>query len=67
MPCIFIEEGSKRSAWSSEVISSLLEEGEGFNKIIRISNEHIIPCSKEIEDLIIPSKLNILKRIKEKI
>ena len=24
MPCIFIEEGSKRSAWSSEVISSLL-------------------------------------------
>lgn len=67
MPCIFIEEGSKRSAWSSEVISSLLEEGKDFKKIIRISNEHIIPCSKEIEDLIIPSNLNIVKRIKEQI
>ena len=67
MPCIFIEEGSKRSAWSSEVISSLSEIGKDFNKIIRISNEHIIPCSKEVEDLIIPSKINLLKKIKEKI
>ena len=66
-PCIFIEEGSKRSAWSSEVISSLMEEGKNFNKIIRISNEHIIPCSKEIEDSIIPSKFNLIKKIKEKI
>ncbi len=67
MPFIFIEEGSKRSAWSSEVISSLSEMGRDFNKVIRISNEHIIPCSKDIEELIFPSKLNILTKIKEKI
>ena len=66
-PCIFIEEGSRRAAWSSEVISSLMELGEEFANIIRISNEHIIPCSKEIEDLIIPSKLNLFEKIKEKL
>ena len=67
IPCIFIEEGSKRAAWGSEVISTLSELGKDLGKIIRISNEHIIPCSKDIEDLIFPSKLNLLKKIKDKI
>ena len=67
LPCIFIEEGSKRTAWSSEVLSTLSESGLRFKKVCRISNEHIIPCSKEIEDLIIPSKLNLVELIKEQL
>jgi 2-oxoisovalerate dehydrogenase E1 component len=63
MPCIFIEEGSKRTSWSSEVISSLLESGKSFNHISRISNEHLIPCAKDLEDIIFPSKLNLVKLI----
>ena len=63
IPCLFIEEGSKRTSWSSEVISSLLESGVSFKKVCRISNEHIIPCSKEVEDMIFPSKLNLLNLI----
>ena len=66
IPCIFIEEGSKRSAWSSEVVASLSEMGTEFKKVIRISNESIIPCSKDIEDKIIPSKQNLLAKINQK-
>lgn len=67
IPCIFIEEGSKRSAWGSEVISTLSEMGRSFGRVIRISNEHIIPCSKEIEDMIFPSKQNLLNKIKKEL
>lgn len=65
MTCVFIEEGSKRSAWSSEVISSLLEAGSQFKKVHRISNEHVIPCSKNIEEKIFPSKINLVEKIKK--
>ena len=63
-PCIFIEEGSKRTSWSSEVISSLLEQGNSFKKIHRISNEYIIPCSKALEEKIFPSRINLVKSIR---
>lgn len=66
-PIIFIEEGSKRSAWSSEVIAGLLEQGQALKKVYRISNEYIIPCSKDIEDIISTTSCNILSKIKEKI
>ncbi len=64
LPSIFIEEGSKRTSWSSEIISSLSEEGSSFKKIYRISNECIIPCAKDLEEKISPSRHNLLRKIK---
>lgn len=62
---IFIEEGSKRGAFSSEVISSLLENGVHLNVLGRISNERIIPCDKRREAEYIPSRDNLIKKIQE--
>lgn len=60
---IFIEEGSKLASWSAEFIASYFEGGYRPKKVKRISNESIIPCTKEIEDQIIPSRLNLFKKI----
>ena len=64
LPCFFIEEGSKRTAWSSEVLATLTEGNVVFKKVFRISNEHIIPCSRELEDSLIPSRKNLTAKIK---
>lgn len=64
LPCFFIEEGSKRTAWSSEVLSTLTEKNIVFKKVFRISNEYIIPSSRELEDRIIPSRKNLTSKIK---
>lgn len=65
LPCLFIEEGSKRTAWSSEILAALAEENVVFKKVFRISNDHIIPCSRELEDNFIPSRKNLTFRIKK--
>lgn len=62
---IFIEEGSKRTSLSSEVISSLSELKINYNLVGRISNEDIIPCDKRREAELVPSSLNLAKKITE--
>lgn len=62
---LFIEEGSKRTSLSSEVIASLVEHGVDFNLVGRISNEDLIPCDKRREELLIPSSLNLVDKILE--
>lgn len=65
IPLFFIEEGSKRAAWSSEVLAALTEANVVFSKVFRISNEYIIPCSRKLEDDLIPSRKNLTTKIKE--
>ena len=60
---VFIEEGSKRTSWSSEIIASLNERNSKFKNISRISNEYIIPCSRELEEKIFPSRLTLFDKI----
>ena len=62
---LFIEEGSKRTSLSSEVIASLVEHGIDFNLVGRISNEDLIPCDKRREEILIPSSLNLVDKILE--
>jgi 2-oxoisovalerate dehydrogenase E1 component len=60
---IFVEEGSRRTSLSSEVISSLMEFKVDFDLVGRISNESIIPCDKRREEIVVPSALNLTQKI----
>jgi 2-oxoisovalerate dehydrogenase E1 component len=60
----FIEEGSSFSSFSSEVISSLIENRIHDFSLLRISNNHIIPSSRELEMEVLPSSLKIKSLIK---
>lgn len=60
---IFIEEGTKHGGLSSEIISYLSELKIHFNLVGRISNESIIPCSKNAELKCVPNSNLILQRI----
>lgn len=64
---LFIEEGSKSGAISSEIISFLNEKGITFKLFDRISNEAIIPCSKNAELQTVPNKNLIIEKILNKI
>ena len=58
-----MEEGSRRTSLSSEVISSLMEFKVDFDLVGRISNESIIPCDKRREEIVVPSALNLTQKI----
>lgn len=60
---IFIEEGTKYGALSSEIISYLSENNIPFNLTGRISNESIIPCAKSAELKCVPNSNLILNSI----
>jgi len=60
---IFIEEGTKHGALSSEIISYLSENKIPFNLTGRISNESIIPCAKSAELNCVPNSNLILNGI----
>lgn len=62
--CI-IEEGSKHTALSGELLSYFMENKIEVNKILRISNESIIPCAKEAELSVLPNKKLIIDKIKK--
>ena len=64
---LFIEEGSKSGAISSEIISYLNEKDINFKLFDRISNEAIIPCSKNAELQTVPNKNLIIEKILNKI
>lgn len=60
---LFIEEGTKHGALSSEIISYLTENNFDINLISRISNESIIPCAKTAEFSVVPNASLILEKI----
>ena len=60
---IFIEEGSRFTSLSSEIIAQLTELKVDFNLLGRISNEEIIPCDKRREASLIPSASNLALKI----
>jgi pyruvate/2-oxoglutarate/acetoin dehydrogenase E1 component len=60
---IFIEEGSRFTSLSSEIIAQLTELKVDFNLLGRISNEEIIPCDKRRESSLIPSASNLASKI----
>lgn len=60
---IFIEEGSRYTSLSSEIIAQLTELKVDFNLLGRISNEEIIPCDKRREAILIPSASNLAAKI----
>ena len=62
---ILVEEGSSIAGFGSEIISLLLEKGIRLKKVIRISNNTIIPCSFQAENHLLPNEDKIYKKIKE--
>ena len=62
---ILVEEGSSIAGFGSEIISLLSEKGIRLNKVIRISNNTIIPCSFQAENDLLPNKDKIYKKIKD--
>ena len=62
---LVVEEGSSVAGFGSEIISLLAEKGIHLNKVIRISNNTIIPCSIEAENDLLPNENKICQKIKE--
>jgi 2-oxoisovalerate dehydrogenase E1 component len=62
---ITVEEGSSYSSFSSEIVSYIVEQGIMINKLTRIGNETIIPCSLPAELNLIANRKSIVKAIKE--
>jgi 2-oxoisovalerate dehydrogenase E1 component len=60
---LIIEEGNNYSAWSSELISNLIENKVKIKALRRLSNNSIIPSDFESEINILPS----VRKIKEEI
>jgi 2-oxoisovalerate dehydrogenase E1 component len=55
----FVEEGSSYASFSSEVISDLhINDCSDFS-LLRISNDSIIPSSRELEELVLPNCVRI--------
>ncbi|MBD73887.1 MAG: pyruvate dehydrogenase [Rickettsiales bacterium] len=60
---LIIEEGNNEAAWSSEVVTNLIENGISINNLFRFSNNNIIPSSFEAEKNLMPTKENIYNQI----
>ena len=61
---LIVEEGPNIAAWGSEVIAMLAERGIHPDKIKRIANNTIIPCSLHAENKLIPGSEKIYNAIK---
>lgn len=59
----FIEEGSSFAAFSSEITSALLENMCNDFSLLRISNNSIIPSSRDLEKLVLPNSNKIIDLI----
>ena len=55
----FIEEGSSFAAFSSEITSTLLENKCNEFTLLRIANNSIIPSSRDLEQLVLPTSNKI--------
>lgn len=62
---LIVEEGCNFASLSSEMISALCEKGLVFEKVRRLSNNNIIPCSYKAEINLIPNVESIYKNITE--
>ena len=62
---LVVEEGSSVASWGSEVISRIVESGTVVEKVMRISNDSIVPSYLELELEIIPNTKVIFEKIKE--
>jgi len=60
--CI-IEEGNSFASFSSEVVSKLIEDNCCNFRLLRISNDSIVPSSRELEQTILPTSLRIKNSI----
>ncbi len=60
---VTIEEGSAVGGVGAELISIVSEHVDNY-KIKRISNDKLIPCSIEAENLLLPSDDSIVKGIR---
>ena len=60
---LIIEEGNNEAAWSSEIVTNLIENGVSINNLFRFSNNNIIPSSFEAEKNLMPTKENIYNQI----
>jgi 2-oxoisovalerate dehydrogenase E1 component len=56
--CI-IEEGNSFASFSSEVVSKLIEDKCCNFRLLRISNDSIVPSSRELEQTVLPTSLRI--------
>jgi 2-oxoisovalerate dehydrogenase E1 component len=59
----FVEEGNSFGSFSSEVVSNLVENNLNNFSLLRISNNTIIPSSRELEELVLPTYLKIKSSI----
>lgn len=60
--CI-VEEGNSFASFSSEVVSNLVENNLNDFKLLRISNNTIVPSSRELEQNVLPTSLSIKSSI----
>ena len=58
-----VEEGNSFAAFSSEVVSNLVENGLNNFSLGRIANNTIIPSSRELEKNVLPTSNKIHKAI----
>jgi 2-oxoisovalerate dehydrogenase E1 component len=56
--CI-VEEGNSFASFSSEVVSNLIENNCVAYKLLRISNNSIVPSSRELEQNVLPTSFSI--------
>jgi len=61
---LVVEEGGSFASWGSEICAALLERGCKINKVSRIGNNGIIPCSLPAESVLLPNVEQIKERIK---
>ena len=59
----FVEEGNSYASYSSEVVANLHENHCKNFSLLRISNNTIIPSSKELELVVLPNSLKIKSSI----
>ena len=62
--CI-VEEGNSFAALSSEIIANLIENNFLLFKLLRISNNNLIPSSRDLELNVLPTSLFIKNKIKK--
>jgi len=58
-----IEEGPGGAAYGSELVSGIIEQGVNLDRLIRLSNNGIIPSSIKAENELLPNKASIYKAI----
>ena len=60
---LIVEEGSDFVSWASEICASLLEHGCKLEKVSRMGNNGVIPCSLPAENDLLPNVEQIKNRI----